>query len=111
MSRSAVAGLLCAVALVLAGNAPADAIGPLGRGSFVFDAEIERIVRADDGHIYVAGWFTEELAPTGGGLVLPAGGTGQPDAPSFAHVAGTVTAVAADGHGGWYIGGCGDREA
>lgn len=74
----------------------------LPAGSFVFDGEVNSIVR-NGSDVFVGGSFTKQQTPTGGGLVLSQTGTGTPD-PS-AQIVGTVDAVAADGSGGWFIGG------
>src|SRR5262245_52669534 len=84
--------------------------GPAGAaeprlGEFVFDDDVSAIARGPDGSLYVGGYFSRELKPTGGGLVLPATGAAVPDPASFPMVQGDVMSVAADGHGGWYIGG------
>jgi len=59
-------------------------------------------VAIDNGKAYFGGRFTQ-LCPYTGGCVLvnSTGGT----ASGFPKVAGTVSAVVADGFGGWYIGG------
>ena len=55
--------------------------------------------------MYVGGTFTQELPPTGSGLVVASSGGGTPDPASFPHVVGVVRAAVSDGAGGWYIGG------
>lgn len=93
---------LCAF-LVLTASAAASA-ATLPAGTFVFDGAVSSIVRSGS-DVYVGGSFTQEQLATGGGLLLPQSGTGAPDPSTFPKVAGTVAAVAADGSGGWFIGG------
>ncbi|MDP2711591.1 MAG: hypothetical protein Q8O56_10265, partial [Solirubrobacteraceae bacterium] len=91
------------VVLTLTFCAPASAT-ILPAGSFVFDGEVNDIARSG-GDVYVAGTFTQQQKATGGGLILDQGGSGVPDTSKFPQVAGTVSAVAPDGAGGWFIGG------
>jgi hypothetical protein len=99
LRRGSWLGLLLAVAWC--GTAGATIVPA---GSFVFDGGVNAVVRHGD-DIYVGGSFTQEQKPTGGGLVLARDGSGEPDASAFPQVAGTVAAIAADGSGGWFVGG------
>src|SRR3954453_15199952 len=100
--NAAVAVALAAVCLSAPG--PARAAEPR-LGEFVFDDDVSAIARGADGSLYVGGYFSRELKPTGGGLVLPATGAAVPDPSAFPMVQGHVMAVVADGRGGWYVGG------
>jgi hypothetical protein len=97
-----VSALIIALVLLAAGSARA---AEPRLGEFVFDGGVRAIARGADGSLYVGGEFSSPLKPTGGGLVLAGSGAGTPDPSSFPLVHGTVYAVAADGAGGWYVGG------
>jgi hypothetical protein len=71
---------------------------------YVLDGSVKAIVH-NGSNTYLGGDFTAASRPTGGGVVVPSGGTGEPNPASFLHVVGTVEAVAADGVGGWFVGG------
>ena len=90
---AALAALLCV---------PAIAHADLPAGSYVFDGDVKALTRGPDGSTYLAGSFTHEYAPVGGGVMVNRF-DGGPSA--FPQVAGTVYATIRDGHGGWFVGG------
>ena len=101
--RVAVAVLVTAIGLA-ASVTPA--LADLAQGTFLFDAPVNAVVHAPDGHTFVGGSFTQELTPTGSGVIVSASGTGAPDSSTFPRVlGGGVFSAASDGAGGWYIGG------
>lgn len=69
-----------------------------------FDSAVITSALADDGTLYVGGDFQEVGVTTGSAVPLDAG-TGRVAAPDFPIVSGFVFAIAADGAGGWYLGG------
>lgn len=99
MSRLPRAALLTTLLALAAGGSASAAPVP-----FVFDGSVQQVVHAADA-TYVAGTFTHEYAPTGGGIVTSALGSGSPDPAAFSHVVGQVEVAAADGAGGWYVAG------
>jgi trimeric autotransporter adhesin len=96
------AGLLALAVSNAARAYPPPRVTPL---PFVFDGSVAALTRDGLGNTYVGGTFTQELAPTGSGLVLSAAGEGAPNPSTFPHVIGKVLAAKPDGTGGWYIGG------
>ena len=74
----------------------------LPAGSVVADERIEQLVRSGD-RVYAHGWFSTVGRYAGPGAVLDSG-TGA-SVPSPAIADGQVSAVVADGAGGWYLGG------
>lgn len=94
-----------AIAAALPAAAPAAVRPPAVQAQKVsFDGLIESVARMG-GNTYVAGKFTSEAPLTGGGLVVPLTGDGNPASKRFPQVAGAVTAAVSDGRGGWYIAG------
>lgn len=95
-----------AVAAVLLGWSGSAAHADLPAGSFVFNAGVLDVER-HAGATYLAGPFSYAQPATGAAISV-AGATamapGTRDA-GFPEVVGTVHAVAADGSGGWYLGG------
>ncbi len=100
--RTAVVAALAG--LVLASVQPTAAFADLAPGTYVFDAPVYSLARSGES-LFVGGSFTSQRAATGGGLILSASGSGDPNPASFPPVAGRVRAVTDDGAGGWFIGG------
>jgi hypothetical protein len=93
------------IALLIFGPA-ATAQADLSAGSFVFDGRVQQIAHDHiSGKTYLSGTFSQELTPTGSGVIANASGTGAVDASSFPHLVGSVRAALADGSGGWYVAG------
>jgi len=97
--------LVLAVVLLVLGGLPRAARADLPAGSFVFDGDVQHLAHDPvSGATYAAGSFTQELTPTGSGVVADAS-SGAVDPSTFAHLTGRVSATVADGSGGWYVGG------
>jgi len=77
-------------------------IGSTPDRTWVTDGEVLAVARLGD-TIYIGGDFTQVGPRTGPGAGIDAG-SGRAD-PALPEVAGTLCAVAADGLGGWFIGG------
>ena len=106
MTTKTIAALTVALTLSVCGTTASPAAADLAAGSFVLDGSVNAIAHdSSDATTYVGGSFTQALPQTGSGLIVPTTGTGTPDTGAFAHVAGHIVAVVADGSGGWYIGG------
>lgn len=88
----------------LAGAAPSAAQADLAAGSYVLNGSVLDIVHGAAG-TFVAGTFTGQFRPTGGGLIVPDSGSGEPDPSAFPHFAGRVYTAVGDGAGGWFVGG------
>lgn len=71
---------------------------------FAIDGTV-RDVAVDGGKTYAVGLFDAQRKVTGSGLILDAGGSGEPNPASFPKVAGRISDVEPDGAGGWYVGG------
>jgi hypothetical protein len=97
--------LAAGLATVLCATATATAPPTiLPAGSFVFDGQVTAVTHSG-GNIFVSGAFRGVRKPTGGGLIVSATGSGGADPAQFPQVAGAVLDVAADGSGGWFVGG------
>ncbi len=104
--------LLSAVLVTaLSGLGAASASANLAAGSFVFDGGSVNAIVHDGSNTFAGGAFTQELANTGGGLIVPSTGAGTVDPTAFPHVVGDVRAAVSDGSGGWFIGGFFSRVA
>src|SRR5215218_9310868 len=93
------------VAAVLAGLAApaAHAAGLAPRAGWVVNGQVNAVVPGPDGTAFIGGSF-DAVAPQSGGAAAidPSGGAVDRTWPRFdAH----VSAVVADGAGGWYVGG------
>ncbi len=87
-------------ALLAAGAARASA--DLAPGTWTFDGRVSELVRDPaTGAVFAGGTFTREQAPLAG--LFTTGADGDGTAQPLRAVDGAVTAVAADGHGGWYL--------
>ncbi len=89
-------------------NSQQSGIHNLPSAPFGTNGPVSAIAVADDGTTYIGGDFTAIVRSTGSGVPVD-GTTGEP-MPVFPKVAGlisrgSVNAVAADGIGGWFIGG------
>ena len=114
-ARSLLLGALCALACSLFA-APAAASETPSEDTLVTNAPVDAIATGG-GYTYLGGNFTMIGPRIGSGMVLDATGNGEPDTADFPEVAGglrfdalgahqdAVMAVAADGSGGWFIGG------
>jgi trimeric autotransporter adhesin len=72
--------------------------------TFVTDGQVYAVVHSAD-TIYIGGAFTQVGPRTGAGVGIAADGSPDMGLPEVAGGAGLLNAVAADGAGGWYIGG------
>jgi trimeric autotransporter adhesin len=97
------AALVCAVILALAA-VPAHA-GIVSKDTYVTNGWVEDVA-IHDGFTYLGGTFTMVGPRIGIGMEVGQSGSGAPDTSTFPEVAGgSISTVAADGSGGWFIGG------
>jgi hypothetical protein len=94
------------------GNAGAAELSSLPDRTYVTNGPVQAVVRAGD-TIYIGGQFNRVGPRTGPGVEVALDGSQNPGLPeisgagpsSFVGAGGGLSAVAADGSGGWYIGG------
>lgn len=92
------------MAITVGAITPNLALADLAPGSWVFSGSVADITATPDA-AYVGGAFSQQQAPTGAGLIVPASGAGTPDPSAFPKVIGSIGATVADGSGGWFVGG------
>ncbi len=101
----AAVGVLAAAAAVPASAAVATSnLGSRPDQTFVTNGQVKTIVRNGD-TIYVGGLFQQVGPRTGPGVGIDAATGESQGLPEVSGGAGQVHAVAADGSGGWYLGG------
>ena len=79
-----VAALTASIAMLFGGAAADTAFANLTAGSFVFDGNVRAVAHDPaSGATFVGGSFTREQMPTGGGLIVSASGSGEPNPANF----------------------------
>ena len=98
--------LLCAAACAAPAATRSDhgALGAIPGSTFVTNGLVQAVVRSGD-TLYIGGRFDRVGPRTGPGIELAPDGTQTSNVPEVSGGEATVSAVAADGAGGWYVAG------